>query len=288
MINELAEAGVLDVAFSGGEPLLRRDLPQLVRAARERGMSVGTSTNGWPLTEAKAASLQAAGLSRLQVSLDGTAEVHDQIRGAGSFQRAIRAIGRSRAAGLRTHVCFTAMRSNAPSLGEVIAIALKAGAEGFNLSQFVPTGRGSDAEDLDGAAARTVLETWMQARRDHPGTHFALHSAGLVDLDPELGACYGGCQAGLSIACIDSRGNVLPCVMFPLVLGNLKTQSLREIWLENPALKALRARELGGSCGGCPHRRSCGGCRAAAWARTGDMLASDPRCWRTSPKDSSA
>ncbi|MFZ5636350.1 MAG: radical SAM protein [Pseudomonadota bacterium] len=280
VVDELAEAGVLDVAFSGGEPLLRRDLPQLIRAARAHGMSVGTSTNGWPLTEAKAAILRDAGLNRLQVSLDGDAQTHDRIRGAGSFARAVRAIRRSRAAGLRTHVCFTAMRSNADQLDAVIDIALGAGAHGFNLSQFVPTGRGSEAEDLDGAASRTLLETWMRARRAHPDAYFALHSAGLVDLDPTLGAQFGGCQAGLSIACIDSRGNVLPCVMFPLTLGNLHARPLREIWRDSPVLQALRARELGGICGGCPHRRGCGGCRAAAWARTGDFLASDPRCWR--------
>lgn len=280
VLDQLAQAGVMDVAFSGGEPLLRNDLEALIEHARRRSLTVGTSTNGYALTEKRAKALAAAGLNRLQISLDGTPATHDAIRGDGAFAHAHAAIGRSKRAGLRTHVCFTAMRGNATELAQVIELAFEAGADGFNLSQFVPTGRGALEQDLDAASSRRVLEVWLRARREHPGMYFATHSTGLMDLDPTEGQCAGGCQAGMGIGCIGADGEVMPCVMFPLVLGNLKDQPFREIWATHPLLERLRRREVSGSCGACRHRMACAGCRAAAWARTGDPLAADPRCWR--------
>lgn len=279
VVDQLAEAGIVDVAFSGGEPLLRNDLESLIAHARKLGLTVGTSTNGYPLTDKRAANLAASGLNRLQVSLDGTPAVHDAIRGAGAFGHAYAAIGRSKRAGLRTHVCFTAMRSNARDLARVIDLAVDAGADGFNLSQFVPTGRGGLEQDLDAATSRHVLEVWLRARSEHPEMYFAVHSTGLIDVDAAAGQRAGGCQAGIGIGCIGADGSVTPCVMFPLVLGNLHERSFREIWTSHPLIARLQRRDVGGSCGTCRHRVSCAGCRAAAWARTGDPLAADPRCW---------
>lgn len=279
VVDQLAAAGIIDIAFSGGEPLLRHDLEKLIEHALARGLTVGTSTNGYALTEQRAKALKATGLNRLQISLDGTPAVHDAIRGAGSFVRAYTAIGRAKQAGLRTHVCFTAMRSNAADLPSVIELVVAAGADGFNLSQFVPTGRGARDQDIDPATSRQLLETWLRAKVQHPHMYFAAHSTGLIDVDPAAGLCSGGCQAGIGIGCIGAGGEVMPCVMFPLVLGNLHEKSFQEIWGTHPLLERLRQREIGGSCGACPHRVACAGCRAAAWAHTGDPLAADPRCW---------
>ena len=279
VVDQLADAGVVDIAYSGGEPLLRNDLETLIAYARQRGLSVGTSTNGYPLTEKRAATLAAAGLNRLQISLDGMPATHDAIRGDGSFTHAHTAIGRSKKAGLRTHVCFTAMRSNAGDLAEVIQLVVAAGADGFNLSQFVPTGRGGLEQAMDAATSRHVLEIWLHAKRKYPKMYFAAHSIGLIDLDPTIGQCSGGCQAGISLGCITAAGDVTPCVMLPLPLGNLHEQSFRQIWAGHPLLERMRQREVSGTCGTCQHRQGCAGCRAAAWAHTGDALAADPHCW---------
>jgi AdoMet-dependent heme synthase len=279
VIDQLADAGVLDIALSGGEPLLRRDLEALVEHAAARGLRVGTSTNGFPLTRRRASTLRNAGLNRLQVSIDGPRDVHDAIRGRGSYERAIAAVSFSVDAGLRTHVCFTAMRSNVDHLQEVIDTIVACGAAGFNLSQFVPTGRGAREQDLTPPQARRALETWLAAKQMHPSMYFAAHATGLVDLAPGQANCSGGCQAGMSIACVTASGDVTPCVMFPLSLGSLHERSFQDIWQGGPVLDGLRSRHVGGVCGGCRHRIACGGCRAAAWAHTGDPLAGDHRCW---------
>ena len=90
-----------------------------------------------------------------------------------------------------------------------------------------------------------------------------------------------GCQAGLGQACIGPEGEVSPCVMLPLIVGNIRERSFAEIWTQSPTLDALRDRSLlEGRCGTCALRAKCGGCRAVAYAYTGNVLASDPRCWR--------
>lgn len=279
VLRQMAEIGVVDVAFSGGEPLLRRDLEELIRFARGDGLSTGTSTNGYAMTARRARSLKVAGLDRLQVSLDGTMEAHELIRGNGAFSYAIDAIRRSLDAGLRTHICFTAMRSNAHLLPDMINLALELGVDGFNLSQFVPTGRGVASEALEPQVSKRLLEIWLESKKQHPAFHLTAHSSGLAALSPDQEHCRGGCQAGISIGCISPEGDVTPCVMFPLSLGNIRKTQLREIWSTSPVIATLKSREVKGACARCSHRMICGGCRAGAWAITGDMMAEDPTCW---------
>lgn len=279
VLAQMVDVGVVDVAFSGGEPLLRRDLEELVAFAKELGFSTGTSTNGYALTHRRAQSIKMSGLDRLQVSLDGTRSAHERIRGPGSFDKAVTAIQHSVEAGLRTNICFTAMRSNAHLFPEMIELAVTLGVDGVNLSQFVPTGRGSLSEGLQPSLAKHLLETWLAAKRRHPDLHLTAHSSGLAALAPSAADCRGGCQAGMSIGCITARGDVTPCVMFPLSLGNLRSQRLRTIWSRSATVATLKSREVKGRCGDCRYRESCGGCRAAAWAVTGDMMAEDPYCW---------
>jgi AdoMet-dependent heme synthase len=285
-LDELSELGVVDLAFSGGEPLLHPHLPDFIAHARARGMRVGTSTNGAPLTPSRTRRLQEAGLSRLQVSLDGPEPVHDRIRGKGSFRRALTAIQRGVDAGLRLHVCFTAMADNHQHLGEVIDLVAALGVHGFNLSQFVPVGRGSIADDLSPQEAMRLLEVWKERRERHPRLDFYSHLAGLTLVDPRASAAPGfiGCQAGVHLACITAVGEVTPCVMFPLVIGSVRERAFREIWDTSPVIKDLRARVLKGACGTCRHRAGCGGCRAAAYVYTGDYRSDDPRCWLLHPQ----
>lgn len=283
VLDQMAALGVVDVALSGGEPLLRRDLSQLVAYARGLGMTVGTSTNGYPLTSRNAAKLRDADLTRLQVSLDGTQQMHDRIRGKGAFRKAVEAIGRSLDHGLQTHICFTAMRMNAHLLPEMLELARRLGVHGFNLSQFVPTGRGTRDQGITPQTSRDLLEIWLAARKRFPDMYLSAHAAGLAALEPAAVDCRGGCQAGMSIGCITAQGDVTPCVMFPLALGNLRRRALRGIWEESDVVAKLKSREVGGACGACRYRETCGGCRAAAWVVDGDMMAEDPYCWIANP-----
>jgi radical SAM protein with 4Fe4S-binding SPASM domain len=288
LLDALARWGVFDVAFSGGEVLLRRDTVALVARAAEHGLTTGLGTNGWLVTPATARRLADAGLSRLQVSVDGLAATHDQLRRRpGLFDRAVQAVANARSAGLPTNVCFTVHRRNVEELEDVVALCLSWGVTSFNLSQFVPTGRGDDDLDLPREQWRRVYRRWAELRAQHAGRMaFTSHLAQIALVDPGLAEQPGftGCQAGMGQASIGPTGDVQPCVLLPVVVGNVRRTPLPVLWRDSPLIRALRDRSrLGEPCRSCALVSRCGGCRALALAVTGDPLAADPRCWKDCP-----
>jgi AdoMet-dependent heme synthase len=285
MLEEMREFGVVDLAISGGEPLVRADIISIVDFAATLGLRVGLGSNGSTITEDTAQRLVDAGLHRLQVSIDGLSATHDRARRwIGLFDRAMRAIEIARAAGLRVHVCFTAHRMNHLELASIVDACVSWGIQRFNLSRLVPTGRGSPELDLTPLEWRDVvlqLESLRQKYADR--MEFSTHLAQLALLNTEsvCAPAFVGCQAGLGQGCIGTQGEVMPCVMLPVVAGNIRQKPLREIWERSDLLVALRDRtRLGGYCHDCELRERCGGCRGVAYAYTGDPLAADPRCWK--------
>jgi radical SAM protein with 4Fe4S-binding SPASM domain len=223
-------------------------------------------------------------LHRLQISIDGIEVTHDRARRwRGLYKKSERAIRLAIEAGLRTHVCFTAHRLNFTELETVIDQCAEWGVRGFNLSRFVPTGRGEKSLDLTPREWCDVMTTFEGKRQEYSRSMaFSTHLAQLILVDPSLECTSGfvGCQAGAGQGCIGPCGHVSPCVMLPIVVGNIRDQPLSEIWANSPVLRALRDRtRLADACLDCSLRSKCGGCRAVAYAYTGDYLAADPRCW---------
>lgn len=284
MIDQLADCGVVDLGISGGEPMLRSDLLQVIAHAKARGMAVGLASNGAKLPASYAGQLAALGLNRLQISLDGTAGPHDKLRQwPGLYQRALRSIDTAQAAGLRVHVCCTISSLNVDELEEFAEAVLALKVARINFSRYVPTGRASTDLDLPDQRWRAVVERCAALKERYRGrleivTHLAQQI--LVDADVACMDGFVGCQAGRGQGCISANGNVLPCVLLPVVAGNLRQARFREIWSNAPVIRGLKDREkLAGKCGGCAVRERCGGCRAVAFARTGSLTATDPRCW---------
>lgn len=284
MIDQLVAAGVIDLGISGGEPLLRRDMLEIVAYAKRRGMTVGIASNGAKLSAERAAELAMIGLDRLQVSLDGFAEQHDRLRcWPGLFDRVLKTIRTAREAGLRIHVCCTVTRLNSEALEAFVAFLAGTGIRRLNVSRFVPTGRGSDLLDPGDDAWRTIIERCSRLKTAYAGkleitTHLAQQV--LVDSEAEGMAVFAGCQAGRGQGCITANGTVLPCVLLPLPVGNIRESDFRDVWTNSPVIKAFQDRaRLQGACGSCRLKERCGGCRAVAYARTGDPFAADPRCW---------
>jgi radical SAM protein with 4Fe4S-binding SPASM domain len=284
MIDELAGAGVVDLAISGGEPLLRRDLFRIIDRARQRGLAVGVGSNGARLRGAIVARLAASGINRLQISLDGLATSHDTLRcWPGLFVRAVQSIRTAHQAGLRVHVCCTITRLNVDELDAFCALVAGLPVQRINFSRYVPTGRGTDALDLPDDAWRQVVGQTSELRAQYRGRlEIVGHLAQQVLVDDTVSAMpsFGGCQAGAAQGCIASNGDVYPCVLLPIPVGNIRRERLNTIWRDAPLLNQLRDRNhLLGACGSCAVREDCGGCRAVAYARTGDVFATDPRCW---------
>jgi radical SAM protein with 4Fe4S-binding SPASM domain len=285
LIVALRDLGVFDFAISGGEPLTRKDVISLVAFAADSGLRVGLGSNGSTITLPVARALVDAGLHRLQISIDGVRATHDLARRwLGLFDRGVHAIEVARAAGLRVHVCFTAHRLNYRDLPRVVEACAEWGVTRFNFSRLVPTGRGRPELDLSREEWALLVREFESLRVHYADRmEFSSHLAQMVLVNDDVACAPGfiGCQAGVGQACIGTQGEVMPCVLLPVVVGNVRERPLHQIWQTAPELLMLRDRShLTGVCGACELRDRCGGCRGVAYGYTGDFLASDPRCWK--------
>ena len=281
IIEELSGIPVFFLRFSGGEPFLRRDIFELLEFSSKRGLLVSVATNGLLIRPHIVKKLKSLGLHYIMISLDGSSpRIHDTFRQVpGLFYRAIKAIRMSVKKGLRVKLGFTATRVNYQEADKIINIALKYGVSSVIMSEFVPIGRGSKNLDLSPMEWKRLVEYWMKKRIElKDRINLELHD---VRMNILVGSSrtYSGCMAGKLFCHITSDGNVTPCPMLRLELGNLKKQSLCEI-LKSSILKDLRdGRKLRGRCRTCNFRKICGGCRALAYAYTGNYHSEDNRCW---------
>jgi radical SAM protein with 4Fe4S-binding SPASM domain len=281
---------VPSVHFTGGEPFLYKGLWEVIAYARGKGYGVAMMTNGSLIEKDTAEKASQLGVSDIQISLEGPPELHDSIRGKGSFGEAAKGVERMVQAGNRVSANVTLSRLNGNQIKETTEIARTMGFYGIGFSRVVPCGRGTSLlKDL--LTPEEVESTYQQVR--------SLNSPSfeVVSGDPLAGTLLGmkpspgcsltlsGCSAGFSGVTITSDGSVMPCRRIGLVAGNLKHKSLREIWASSELLWNLRAREnYKGKCGECDLWPSCRGCRAVAYNYSvaqgkPDLFADDPQCW---------
>ena len=285
VIDQLAEAGLLTLAFSGGEPLLRRDIFALIERAAAADLSVNIATNGALINDPLAKKLMDSGVRSMTVSLDGaTAEMHERFRQLpGLFLRTIRAIETLAKNDLRVVVSFTPTRLNHDHGPEVARLAYELGASAVNMSEYVPAGRGTLDLCLPPNTLRQVVAQWIDLRREYAGRMQVIwHDCRVALLvPPEERDRYSGCGAGKLTARIRVDGTLTPCVFLANPAGNLRTTSFREIWESSPLLKSIRDRDSiqSGNCGSCEHKHICGGCRAVSMACSGNPFGGDPFCW---------
>lgn len=284
VIDDLAEAGLLILAFSGGEPLLRRDIFTLIERAVDRQLVVNVATNGAVINDRLAQRLKESGVRSMTVSLDGSnAETHDYFRQVpGLFKRTLRAIETLVKNDLRVVVSFTPSSLNYEQGPDVVRLAYELGASAVNMSEFVPAGRGTHEMALSPEILREVVQQWIDMRREYKDRmQIIWHDCRVALLvPPEERDRYSGCGAGKLTARLMVDGTLTPCVFLPNAAGNLKDRPFREVWDTSPLLQMIRHREpLGGNCGACEHKHICGGCRAVSMSYYGDPMKGDPSCW---------
>ncbi|HHH79885.1 MAG TPA: radical SAM protein, partial [Thermoplasmatales archaeon] len=306
-IDVFDRAGVTILAFSGGEPLVRPDIFELTRYAADKGMYVAIATNGTLITKEKAREMKKAGIEFVQISLDGSnAETHDTFRGIkGAFDKTVQGIKNSVAEGFFVEVSTTVTKYNYMEVPEIIKLSEKLGADWFMAFNFIPTGRGEEIRKMDLTPdereemlkllwnelktrkinvlstapqfARVALQQEEKEEEKIVPTHF--YNPKLAGQLVDLAEFIGGCGAGRFYVAMRANGDLQPCVFFPLKLGNILEDDFEDLWKNNSILKELRNKDiLKGSCGTCPYRYYCGGCRARAYGYTGDYLSPDPGC----------
>jgi radical SAM protein with 4Fe4S-binding SPASM domain len=309
VIDQLADFGVTALAFSGGEPLCRKDFFDVASYAVKHGLYVSVATNGTLLTSANVKKLKEIGVNYVEISIDGaTSQSHDTFRGVhGAFDAAITGLKNCIEANLCACVATTITKENQGELPKILELAEKMGAARFTFFNFIPTGRGKQlyCEDLTPEEREeilvfllnkiltkckvSILTTAPQLARvalqrqkgvDEfymPMAHMQTSKVGSKAV--VLADFIGGCGAGRLYCSISPEGDVHPCVFLPIKVGNLKNEKFEDIWLHSKVFAALRNREnLKGPCGKCTYKNVCGGCRARAYAYFGDYTASDIGC----------
>lgn len=278
-IDEIAPLHPM-LILSGGEPLLRPDIFLLARHAADRGMRVSLATNGTLLTPEIAGKISESGVIRVSVSLDGaSSKMHDNARGKRSFERALQGI-ESLKGRVDFQINFTVTNKNEGEVLAVFDLAEKLEALALHFFFLVPTGRGRD-EDLVSPERQEALLRLIDDERSKRGIETQVTCAPQFAriARPVSGMRKsGGCLAGTSFVFVSRKGDVYPCGYLPVRAGSIREKKFIEIWEKSPVFMALRERNLKGSCGSCGFRRACGGCRARAFALTGDYLESDPLC----------
>ena len=314
VVNQLADAGVTALAFSGGEPLTRKDFFEVARYAADRGLYVSLASNGTLLTKENVQKIKEAKVNYIDVSIDGaSAKTHDEFRGvSGTFDKAIKGLKNCVDADLCVCIATTVGKNNMAELPAIIDLAEKIQAERFTYFNFIPTGRGKDHLDQDlspqerekvmhyllnrmsAGCKTTILATAPQLARvamqcqGPAGTGEVtmsmahMQTVKVTKKAVPLGEFIGGCGAGRLYCSISPQGDVYPCVFLPVNVGNLRTEKFRDIWLNTPLFNSFRNRaNLKGSCGKCDYKFICGGCRARSAAyHNGDVLNGDPGCFQ--------
>ena len=310
-IDEMAEDGVVAIAFSGGEPLMRKDFFEVASYAKKKDFYVAVATNGTLITPRIAKKLKRC-VHYVEVSLDGVEKTHDSLRGIhGAFRRSVTGIRNCVSEELDVGIAPTITRYNLKEIPDLLEFAKKLKVNRFITFNFIPTGRGKSMLDKDLTPEERekmlkflysklleknypdVLSTSPQysrisiktAREDPDApvlpTHFAGKQArdALKGKTKTLSSFIGGCGAGRLYCSIQPNGDVWQCVFLPIKVGSIRERSFKEMWMNNPVFRELRDRsKLKGFCKVCPFRDVCGGCRARAYGYFGDIQAPDPGC----------
>lgn len=305
LLAQLAACGVRVVIFSGGEPLLRPDLFELLARARELGIAPQLSTNGTRIDAAVARRLAEVGVAYVGVSIDGVPSFNDAYRGMeGGYDAALAGLRHARDAGLRTGLRTTLTARNADQLGAMLGVCRDEGLGRFYVSHLVYSGRGFRiaGDDLTRAEARAALFSLFEAAEalldegaslrvvtgsnDSDGPLLlrwieARHGAAAARPVRQLLLERGGNSAGEKILNVDSRGRVHPDQFWRgAVLGDVRREPFEAI-LRHPLRELLRdrVRHLQGRCGACAYRELCRGShRERAIARYRELWAPDPAC----------
>ena len=311
LIDDLADFGAPVMLFSGGEPLMRPDIFELIARATEKGMRAVISTNGTLITEEMAQRLKDAGLSYVGISLDGLEDTNDHFRGVpGAFQKALAGVRSCLAQGVKVGLRFTMTRENYQDVGGILDLVEREGVPRVCFYHLVYTGRGSkliDTARMSHDETRATVDLIINRTK-------AMHDAGnpvevltvdnhtdgpylymrLLKEDPERAAevlallkMNGGNSSGTGIGCVSWDGSVHPDQFWRHhTFGNVKDRPFSEIWTDTsePLMGKLRDRKahIKGRCAKCQWLDICNGnFRVRAEAVRGDVWAEEPDCYLT-------
>jgi heme b synthase len=300
VLDDIASYGRPVVVLSGGEPLLRPDVFEIASHGTGLGLRMCLATNGTLMTQEICDRIKAVGIKMVSLSLDGaSAEVHDNFRNQpGAFAGTLNAARLFKENDIPFLINSSFTKRNQDEIPKIYQLAKELGATAWYMFMIVPTGRGEDIMDeLIAPEDYEKLLVWhyemekgekdLMVRPTCAPNYYRV----VLQQAKEQGDDYQrrtlqfstggskGCLAGQLISLIDVDGNVLPCSYFPMAAGNIREQSFKDIWEKSELFHDLRNfKAYKGRCGSCEYVNVCGGCRARAYAVTGDYMAEEPYC----------
>ena len=306
LIDRLAEFGSPILVFTGGDPMMRRDLHELIAYATQKGLRCSLTPTATALpTTARLEKVRDAGVRRIALSLDApTAEIHDNFRQVpGSWQRTMDILRRAQAIGISVQVNTTVAKHNVDILADMIPFLQEVGAVQWSLFFLVPTGRAQASNmispeehertfnwlydlsknapfDIKSTAAPMYRRVAIERKRAEQadGTPVTFQGAGFQYADG-LNRPTRGVNDGNGFLFISHVGDIQPSGFLPLTAGNVRTDDVIDIYRHSQLFTDLRTPDkIKGRCGVCEYRDVCGGQRGRAYGITGDYLESDPAC----------
>jgi len=286
LLDEIAKAGFKIMIFSGGEPLMRPDIVELVKHATSLGLKPVFGTNGTLITTELAQELKDAGTMGVGISLDSLdPKKHDEFRRfPGAWEGAVRGMKNCKAVGLPFQIHTTVMDWNYDEALKITDFAVELGAVAHHFFFLVPTGRAVsiEAESLQAEQYEALLTAIMKKQQEVDIELKPTCAPQFMRIAKEMGMDlrFGrGCLAGTHYCIIGPKGLVQPCAYLNINLGNVREVPFSEIWKNSPVFEELRTMKYKGGCGSCRYKVSCGGCRArAAFYNEGDYMAEEPWC----------
>jgi len=270
-----------EISLTGGETLMYDRLIELIDYIKSRDVFIKPYilTNGTIIPKADLLDCLVRNDAGVQISIDGTETIHDEIRGTGNYRKAIAGIKKYLAVGLKVSVHYVIMRRNVKAILEFVKEMEVLGIKRVNFSSLVPIGPGAQEEMLTPAENRDVIESVASLQKKC--------SIDLLSTRPlwsTVGSS-GFCPVGYNTLTIDPSGKFLPCRRLPITLGDARHDTFFRVWFGSEFLQKMRKREKYVKiCGVCSQANVCGGCRAIAYAVKGDAFAPDPSCWQISQK----
>lgn len=289
LVDDIAELAPAMLVLTGGDPMMRRDLPDIIARAAGRGLRVALSPAATPrLLHADFEALHRAGVQSLSLSLDGaTAATHDRFRGVPhTFERTLQAAQAAKAAGIMLQVNTTLSRSTLGELPAFTELMQQLQPDVWSIFVLVPTGRAT-LEDLPSADdLEAVWQHLLELRAKLPfaiktteGHHYRRVLLQAARAGGEAPRHLIPTRDGKGVLFISHTGEVQPSGFLPITLGNVRRDHLVELYRHHPIMQQLRNDDaLGGKCGRCEYRHVCGGSRARAYGVSGDMMAAEPLC----------
>lgn len=280
------------VFISGGEPLIREDIVDIVKESKKLAPVTVLNTNSLLLTEKKLKDLIEAGLNYIQVSVDGIEEQHDYIRGKGTYRKTIEKLKmiNKYSDKIKLHISSVVSLKNIDYMEEFARQILeveKINVQILGFKRFIPNNVLKDTASLGREGLKKLYDNLNKLQKKYKGKTTIASDMPMKNVFNEKKAfevlkkynmqCVG-CSAGVNGISIRNDGTVTPCTLLYISCGNILKQDLNEI-MENASMIKIKNRELKGKCGNCKYKQICGGCRAEAYQVTGDYLEEDTECF---------